>query len=401
MVQTMKIAERVGQLSPSPTMAVDSKAKALVAAGRDIVNFGAGEPDFDTPEHIRRAAALAIEHGHTRYTAVGGIQALKSAIVERIRQDSGAEYQPDEILVSVGAKHSLYNAIMTLVNPGDGVLLPVPYWVTYPEQIRLADGVVQPVAIDSAHHNELHVDDILRQATSSTRGIILNSPSNPSGAVISGENLRAIAQLAVERDWYVISDEIYGRLVYDDAQQVSIASFPGMQERTVVINGVSKAYAMTGWRIGYAAAPRPVITAMSNLQSQSTSNPSTISQHAALEALTGPQQVVSEMHREFDRRRRFAVARVQDIKGLSVVAPKGAFYLWVDMSALVGATLHGHKISNGDDLALSWLEEAEVSVVPGSGFGMPNYFRISYATSMERLATGLDRMATYIESGQQ
>ncbi len=399
-METMKIAERVGQLSPSPTMAVDAKAKALVAAGRDIVNFGAGEPDFDTPENIRRAAVEAMEHGHTRYTAVGGIQALKAAIVDRMKLDSGVAYHPDEILVSVGAKHSLYNAMMTLVKPGDGVLLPVPYWVTYPEQIRLADGLVQPVAIDPAHHNELHAQDLLKNATRATRGLILNSPNNPSGAVIGAQTLREIAQLAVDNDWYVISDEIYGRLVYDDTEQVSIASFPGMRERTVVINGVSKAYAMTGWRIGYAAGPKSVITAMSNLQSQSTSNPATISQYAALQALTGPQQVVSEMHREFDRRRRFAVSRIQDIKGLSVVAPKGAFYLWVNMSAWVGSTLHGRKILNADDLALAWLEDAEVSVVPGSGFGMPEYFRISYATSMDRLATGLDRMAEYLERGQ-
>ncbi len=400
-METVKIAERVGQLSPSPTMAVDSKAKALVAAGRDIVNFGAGEPDFDTPENIRRAAVEAMEHGHTRYTAVGGIDALKSAVVDRMKRDSGVEYQPNEILVSVGAKHSLYNAVMTLVKPGDGVLLPVPYWVTYPEQIRLADGIIQTVVIHPDHHNELHAEDLVRNTTSATRGLIINSPSNPSGAVIGRETLQEIAQLAVARDWYVISDEIYGRLVYDDAEQVSIASFPGMRERTVVINGVSKAYAMTGWRIGYAAGPKEVITAMSNLQSQSTSNPATISQYAALEALTGPQQVVGEMHREFDRRRRFAVSRIQEIKGLTVTAPKGAFYLWVNMSAWVGKTIHSRQILNADDLALGWLEDAEVSVVPGSGFGMPEYFRISYATSMDRLATGLDRMSQYLERGQE
>ncbi len=397
MQSPLKLADRVRQLSPSPTMAVDSKAKALVAQGRDVVNFGAGEPDFDTPEHIRRAACEAIEHGHTRYTAVGGIIALKNAICDRLALDTGIKYTPDEILVSVGAKHSLYNAIMALVQPGDGVLLPVPYWVTYPEQILLAEGVVQPVTISPSHHNELTVEDLLVVANDQTKGLILNSPSNPSGAVISPKSLEAIAKLAVERDWFVISDEIYGRLVYDGAEQASIARFPGMRERTVVINGVSKAYAMTGWRIGYAAAPKHLVAAMSNLQSQSTSNPTTISQYAALEALTGPQEIVGEMHREFDRRRRFAASRVNTIAGLSVVSPKGAFYLWVNMSPWIGKTVHGRLIQTADDLALAWLEFADVSVVPGTGFGMPEYFRISYATSLERLSTGLDRMAQLLE----
>ncbi|MCL5971672.1 MAG: pyridoxal phosphate-dependent aminotransferase [Firmicutes bacterium] len=394
----MKLAERVTQLSPSPTMAVDAKAKALAAQGRDVVNFGAGEPDFDTPENIRRAACEAVEHGHTRYTAVGGILALKTAIGGRLKLDTGVDYAPEEILVSVGAKHSLYNATMALVSPGDGVLLPVPYWVTYPEQIRLAAGIVQAVDIAPEHQNELIVDDLLRVANAKTKGLILNSPSNPSGAVIRPSYLADIAQLAVERDWFVISDEIYGRLVYDDAEQVSIARYPGMRERTIVINGVSKAYAMTGWRIGYAAGPKEVISAMTNLQSQSTSNPTTISQYAALEAFTGPQEAVGEMHREFDRRRRFAVSRVNAIKGLSVVTPKGAFYLWVNMSPWIGKTVKNRVINSADDLALAWLESADVSVVPGSGFGMPQYFRISYATSLERLSTGLDRMAALLEN---
>lgn len=388
----MNIAERVTQLSPSPTMAVDAKTKALIAAGRDVVNFTAGEPDFDTPEHIRDAAIQAIHRGQTRYTAVGGTNALKEAVARALTEDTGVTYGSDQVLVSVGAKHSLYNAVLSVVSPGDGVLLPLPYWVTYPEQILLAGGKTQLVAIAPGNRGELTREDLERVANSETRALILNSPSNPSGAVISPPQLKRIAEFAVERDLWVISDEIYGKLVYDDTEQVSIAGFPGMAERTIVINGVSKAYAMTGWRIGFAAGPKAVISAMAKLQSQSTSSPTTIAQFAAETALTGPQQPVVEMRREFDRRRRYAVARVRDIPGLTVNDPKGAFYLWVNMSGLIGRTIRDTIIRSADDLALLLLEQAEVSVVPGSGFGVPDHFRMSYATSMERITTGMDRI---------
>ncbi len=373
-------------------MALDAKTKALIQGGVDVVNLTAGEPDFDTPVFIRQAAADAMNRGETRYTPVGGTVRLKSAIQDRLKMDTGIEYGADQVLVSVGAKHSLYNAIFALTNPGDGVLLPVPFWVTYPEQIRLAGGEVQLVEIDPSHKGELRVEDLEKVVRPNTKGIILNSPSNPSGAVIGRARLAAIAEFAVDRNLWVISDEIYARLVYDGMEAVSIASMPGMGERTVVINGVSKAYAMTGWRIGYAAGPRHVIQAMANLQSQCTSNPSSISQAAAEAALTGPQEPVEEMRREFDRRRRYAVSRIQDMPGLRVNEPKGAFYLWVDMSQLLGRTIGGRVVNNADDLALLWLEDARVSVVPGSGFGVNDHFRMSYATSMERLAEGLDRM---------
>lgn len=393
----MVLAKRVAQLAPSPTMALDAKTKALISQGLDVVNLTAGEPDFDTPEHIRHAAIEAIGRGDTRYTAVGGTVRLKDAICRRLYEDTGITYKPDEVLVSVGAKHSLYNAILSLTNPGDGVLLPVPYWVTYPEQIRIAEGEVQLVKIASEHKDELQEEDLEAALRPNSRGLILNSPSNPSGAVIGPAHLEAIAKFAVEHDLWVISDEIYSRLVYDGMKQVSIATFPGMRERTIVINGVSKAYAMTGWRIGYSAGPRHVIQAMANLQSQSTSNPASMSQAGAEEALTGPQEPVEEMRREFDRRRRYAVSRIQSMKGLTVNDPKGAFYLWVGMSSVIGRTIGGRKITSADDLALAWLEEASVSVVPGSGFGVNDYFRMSYATSMERLAEGLDRMERLLE----
>lgn len=400
MLQTVSLSKRVAQLKPSPTMAIDAKAKALIAQGRDVVNFGAGEPDFDTPENIRDAGIKAINHGHTRYTAVGGIEALKSSIGERIFEDTGVRYTNDEILVSVGAKQSLYNATMALINPGDGVLLPVPYWVTYPEQIALAEGEPEYVPIAPAHEGELHADDLAAAATPKSRGLILNSPSNPSGAVIRPTVLHDIARFALDRDLWVISDEIYNRLIYDDAVHASIAQFEGMRDRTILINGVSKSYAMTGWRIGYAAGPKHIIKAMASLQSQSTSNPSTISQYAALEALNGPQEAVTTMQREFDRRRRYVVGRINAMPKLSAANPQGAFYVWVDMSRWVGARIQGRTITGADDLALAWLELADVAVVPGSGFGMPNYFRMSYATSMERIETGLDRMARLLEEAE-
>jgi len=391
-VTDIALAKRVASLAPSPTMALDAKTKALISQGLDVVNLTAGEPDFDTPIHIRQGAEQAINRGETRYTAVGGTVRLKEAVAARLREDTGIQYKPDEILVSVGAKHSLYNAILSLTNPGDGVLLPVPYWVTYPEQIRLAGGEVQLVPIAASHHSELQVSDVEAVMGPNTRGIILNSPSNPSGAVIGRAHLAALAELAVKNNWWVISDEIYSRLVYDGMESVSVASFPGMRDRTIVINGVSKAYAMTGWRIGYAAGPRHIIQAMANLQSQSTSNPSSVSQAAAEIALAGPQEPVEEMRREFDRRRRYAVSRIQSMPGLTVNDPKGAFYLWVGMSSVIGRAIRSRVIHSADDLASAWLEEANVAVVPGSGFGVPDYFRMSYATSMERLAEGLDRM---------
>ncbi len=393
----MTLATRVAALAPSPTMALDAKTKALISQGLDVVNLTAGEPDFDTPLFIRQAAAEAMNRGETRYTAVGGTPRLKLAVSARLKEDAGLVYAPEEILVSDGAKHSLYNAILSLTDSGDGVLLPVPYWVTYPEQIRLAGGEVQFVQIDPTHGGELTVNDLKRALRPNSRGIILNSPSNPSGAVIGKANLQAIAEFALDHDLWVISDEIYGRLIYDGVRAVSIATFPGMRERTIVINGVSKSYAMTGWRIGYAAGPSAVIKAMANLQSQSTSNPSSVSQAAALAALEGPQESVDEMRREFDRRRRYAVSRIQSIPGLAVNEPKGAFYLWVDMKGVIGRTIRDRRITQADDLALLWLEEGNVSLVPGSGFGVPDHLRMSYATSMERLAEGLDRMERLLE----
>ena len=394
----LKITERLARLSPSPTMAIDAKVKRLMQEGKDVINLTAGEPDFDTPEAIRNAAVAAMEHGETRYTPAGGTAQLKRAVAERLEADAGIAYAPEEILVSVGAKHSLYNAIMALVAPGDGVLVPLPYWVTYPEQVRLADGVVEPVPIAPERQGVLSVEDLAAKISRGTRGLILNSPCNPSGAVIEPDGLAAIAEFVVDHDLWVISDEIYGRLVYEDTVQRSIAAFPGLRERTLVVNGVSKAYAMTGWRIGYAAGPRPLITAMANLQSQSTSNPTSIAQAAAVEALTGDQAPVEAMRRRFDERRRYTLGRVNRMRGLAAPSPRGAFYLWVDMHAWIGQEIHGRLVANSDDLAFVLLEEAGVGVVPGSGFGIDDHFRISYATSNDLLANAMDRLERLLGS---
>ncbi len=394
----VNIAERLARLSPSPTMAIDAKVKSLLREGKDVINLTAGEPDFDTPEPIRNAAAAAMERGETRYTPAGGTAELKRAVVARVKADTGLTYAPEEILVSVGAKHSLFNAVMALVSPGDGVLVPVPYWVTYPEQVRLADGVVEPVPIAPERQGVLAVEDLAARLGPGTRGLILNSPSNPSGAVISPDGLAAIAEFVVDHDLWVLSDEIYGRLVYEDTVQCSIASWPGLRERTILINGVSKAYAMTGWRIGYAAGPRPVITAMANLQSQSTSNPTSIAQAAAVEALTGNQASVEAMRRRFDERRRYALGRLNRIAGLAAPSPQGAFYLWVDMHQWIGREIRGRAVANSDDLAFLLLEEAGVGVVPGSGFGVDDHFRISYATSNDLLADAMNRLEQLLGS---
>ena len=387
---------RTQRVAASPTMAIDARAKELAAQGRDVVNFGAGEPDFPSPSHIRQAASQALEGGQTKYTPAAGTPALRRAIAKRATEDSGVPYQPNQVVVSVGAKHSVYNALMALVNPGDGVLLPAPYWVTYPEQIRLADGEVVPAPVGPDEGFRLTRAALERAWAPHVRGLILNSPSNPTGAVIRPEDLTEIAEWCRARDLWVISDEIYGRLVYGDARHLSIAGLPGMAERTVYINGFSKAYSMTGWRLGYACAPTAVASAMSRLQSQSTSNPTTFAQAGALAALEGPDAPVVEMVREFSARRDLALRLASAIPHWAPVVPEGAFYLWIDLADLAGRVVRGRVMADGDALAELLLEEAEVAVVPGAGFGRPQGIRISFATSRERIEEGFRRMAALI-----
>jgi aspartate aminotransferase len=387
------LSERARKIKPSPTLAIDSKAKSMKASGEDVISFGVGEPDFDTPDNIKEAAVRAMKEGFTKYTAVGGIDALKDAIIDKLKRDNGLSYKREEIIASCGAKHSLYNIAQALYGPGDEVIIPSPFWVSYPDQVILNDAT--PVFVKTYEVDSFTVSyEALKQSiTERTKALILNSPSNPTGMIYSRKALERIADLAVKHDFYVISDEIYEKLVYDDAEHISIASLGGeVKERTIVVNGLSKSHAMTGWRIGYAAGPADIVKAMTNIQSQSTSNPASIVQKAAVEALTGPQGFVEMMRREFDERRRFLVGSLNDIEGVSCSMPSGAFYAFPNTSKIYGRRFGDRMISSSSDLALYLLEDAGVALVPGAAFGDDDYIRISYATSKEDIAKGVERI---------
>ena len=389
----INLAERALNISPSPTLAIDAKAKKMMANGLDVVNFGVGEPDFDTPTHIKQAAVKALDNGMTKYTPVAGTDALKAAIIKKFKEDNGLEYLPSQIVVSAGAKHSLYNAFQVLCGEGDEVILPAPYWVSYLEQIKLARGI--PVVIQTKASNQFKMtpEELESVITAKTKLIIINSPSNPTGAMYHRDELEALGQILIRHGITIISDEIYEKLIYDGNQHCSIASIsPELKEQTVVINGVSKSYAMTGWRIGYAAAPQAVAKAMADLQSHSTSNPTSIAQAASVAALEGPQEPLMEMVAEFNRRRDYMLDRVNAIPGLSCAKPGGAFYLFPDMSPYIGREYNGQKITGAKEIADILLDDAQVAVVPGVAFGDDRYFRLSYATSMERIVEGLDRL---------
>ncbi len=389
-MQDKMLSSRAKEIKPSPTLAIDSKAKAMKAQGIDVISFGVGEPDFDTPENIKEAAIKAIRDGFTKYTPVGGTDKLKDAIIGKLEKDNGLKYERAEILVSCGAKHSLYNTMQALLDPGDEVLIPAPYWVSYPEQATLAGA--KPVFIKTLEADRFLLDPAAfeKGITGKTKALILNSPSNPTGFSYGREALARIAQIAVERGIYVISDEIYEKLLYDGAEHVSIASLgEEIKKRTIVINGVSKAYSMTGWRIGYAAGPAPLIKAMTSMQSQSTSNPTSIAQAAAIEALNGPQDSVKAMAAQFDKRRRFIVDGLNAIPGIKCVPPTGAFYAFPNTSALYGRS---PEISSSSKLAMYLLEKANVAVVPGDAFGDDDFIRLSYATGIGEIEKGLERI---------
>ena len=363
------------------------------AQGVDVIGFGAGEPDFDTPAHIKEAAVRSLSAGFTKYTAVGGIDALKDAIIAKLKRDNAIEYSRSQILVSCGAKHSLYNLAVALFEEGDEVIIPAPYWVTYPDQVLLCDAV--PVVVRTTEETgfKATVDQLRAAITPNTKALMLNSPSNPTGATYDRRELQAIAALAVERGIYVISDEIYEKLVYDGYEHVSIASLgPEIKERTVVINGFSKSHAMTGWRLGYAAGPEGIISAMNKVQSQSTSNPTSFAQEAAVVAYNGSQECVTQMVQEFDRRRRFIVDRLNAMEGVRCFKPQGAFYVFPNVSALYGRRYKDRAIANSTDLASFLLDEVKVAVVAGVGFGADDYVRLSYATSMANIEKGMDRI---------
>jgi len=392
------IAERATKVKPSPTLAVDSKAKQLKAKGMDVVNFGVGEPDFDTPEHIKEAAIKAIKDGFTKYTPVGGIDELKEAIIEKLEKDNKLTYNKENIVVSCGAKHSLYNIAQALFGPGDEVIIPSPYWVSYPDQVLLNDAI--PVIVNTYEEDEfmLRPEVLKEKITSRSKALILNSPSNPTGFIYTENALKEIAEIALKHNLYIISDEIYEKLIYDNEKHISIASLSEeIKEKTIVVNGLSKAYAMTGWRIGYAAGHTEIIKTMTTIQSQSTSNPTSIAQKAAVAALRGNQNCVSEMRKEFEKRRNFLVQELNRIPGVSCKMPKGAFYVFPNISNIFGKKIDKNIINSSMDLSIYLLEKALVALVPGSAFGAEGYIRISYATSMENLSKGIDRISKALE----
>ncbi|WP_447972423.1 pyridoxal phosphate-dependent aminotransferase [Nitrospira sp. Kam-Ns4a] len=389
----MKLAARAGRIVPSPTLSIAARAKAMAAQGVDIVEFASGEPDFDTPEPIKAAAEAAMRAGFTKYTAAGGIDELKAAIVEKLEADQGLRYEKSQVLVSCGAKHTLYNLAEALLEAGDEVIIPAPFWVSYQDQILLNDAT--PVILETQETEGFAVSPaaLEEKITPRTKAIIINSPCNPTGATYDRRTLEGFAEAALRHDLLLISDEIYEKILYDGCKHVSVASLgPEVQARTVVVNGVSKAFAMTGWRIGYAAGPTDLITAMANIQSQSTSNPCSISQKAAVAALRGGDAFTRQMVVEFDRRRRFMVERLNAIPGVRCPLPTGAFYAFPNIAGLLGRRAGTVPITSPTELATYLLDEARVAVVPGEPFGSRAHIRLSYAASMEAIARGLDRM---------
>lgn len=389
----MKLSERLKYLKPSPTLAVTAKAKAMKAQGIDVVGFGAGEPDFDTPRNIKDAAIKAIEEGFTKYTPSGGIEELKDAIIEKFKYENDLNYDRSQIVVTCGAKHAIYALAEAIINPGDEVIIPAPYWVSYPEIVALAGGI--PVIIETTEKEDFKIDPerLKRAITSKTKALIINSPSNPTGSAYDASELTKIAKIALDKGILIISDEIYEKFVYDNFTFTSIASVDKMvKEQTIIINGVSKTYSMTGWRIGYAAGPKEIIRAITDLQSQSTSNPTSIAQKASVEALRGPQDSVRLMVEEFDKRRRFMVEKLNSIPGVTCFNPKGAFYCFPNLSNYYGSYYKNKKITGSADITNYLLEEAKVAVVSGDAFGADNHIRISYAISMESICKGLDRI---------
>jgi aspartate aminotransferase len=394
----MQLSQFGQRLKPSETLAISTKAKTLRAQGRDVIDFGLGEPDFATPANIIRAAEHAMAEGFTKYTPTRGLPELRQAIVEKLRRENNLEFTPDQIVVSCGAKQALYNLAMVLINPGDEVLIPAPYWVTYPAQVEMAGGtpVIIPTTVETDF--KLTGEVLRRYITPKTKGFILNSPCNPTGAVYTPAELADLANVLLETDLYIITDEIYEHIVYDGIKQISIATLhPALKERSVVINGFSKSYAMTGWRLGYCAGPREIMEACDRLQSQTTSSPTAFAQVAAIEALRGPQDSVHAMAREFEKRRNFVVSRLNAINGITCNTPHGAFYVFPQIAGLFGRSYNGQRLETSTEVVNYLLEAAGVATVPGLGFGDDRSLRISYATSMAELEQGLDRMARAVQ----
>jgi aspartate aminotransferase len=387
------LSSRAKSLKPSPTLAINAKAKSMQAQGIHVISFGAGEPDFDTPENIKQAAKQAIDDGFTKYTPVGGIDDLKDAIIKKFQRDNQLTYKRSEIIVSCGGKHSFYNLAQAIFDQGDEVIVPAPYWVSYPPMVALANAT--PIIAETIEKNEFKITpkELEKVLTPKTKALILNSPSNPTGSAYTRKELKDIAEIAISKNFFVISDEIYEKIVYDGFEFTSIASLSDeIKKRTIIVHGVAKTYAMTGWRIGYTAGSEEIISAMSNIQSQSTSNPTSISQKASVEALIGPQSEVDKMVSAFAQRRNYIVDRLNKIPGVSCYKPVGSFYAFPNFSSYYGKSYQDKKIENSTHLANFFLDVARVAVVPGVEFGADPFERLSYATSMEDIKEGVSRI---------
>jgi aspartate aminotransferase len=394
----MKLSERTKVIKPSVTLAVAAKAQKLKAAGVDIVNFSAGEPDFDTPKRIKEAAVAALNKGLTKYTDVRGIEPLRAAIVEKYRREYGLGYDPDGVMVSCGGKHALYNVFAAVIDEGDEVVIPAPYWVSYADMVRLANGTPRVIPTRQENGFRLTADELARALTQRTRAFVLNSPSNPTGAAYGEEELLALSRVLERHDCLIVSDDIYEKIVYDGFKFCSVAALnPALRERTLIFNSLSKTYAMTGWRIGYVLGPPPVIAAAAKIQSQSTSNPTSIAQWAALEAVQGPQDDVTRMVREFERRRNATLDGLAKVPGMSCFKPQGAFYVFPNIRAFLGKKAGGKEITSPCDLADFLLEEARVALVPGEDFGSAENIRLSYATSLEDVERGCERIRAALD----
>jgi len=390
------VSNSLKRIKPSPTIAVTQKARELKAAGKDVIGLGAGEPDFDTPENIKQAAINAINRGDTKYTAVDGTPDLKKAIVNKFKRENNLEYSTNEITVGTGGKQVIYNAFMATLNKGDEVIIPAPYWVSYPDMVLLAGGNPKIVKCNENDGFKLTLKNLKKAITKKTKWLILNSPSNPTGASYSREEIEALSEVLIKnKNVHILSDDIYEHITYDNFNFFTIAQVSKLKNRTLTMNGVSKSYAMTGWRIGYAAGPKEIIKAISKIQSQSTSNPSSVSQAAAVEALNGNQDFIQKRSDAFKERRDFVVNSLNNIKGLSCLKPNGAFYVFPSCKKLLGKKT---KLKTDSDFVEKLLEKANVAVVQGSAFGLDGYFRISYATSMEKLKIAMERIKSFCES---
>lgn len=394
----MDYSRKAANINPSITLAITAKAKELKDSGVDVISFGVGEPDFNTPKNIIAEAVRAMEEGKTKYTQTSGIIELKNAICDKFKEDNGLEYNPNQIIVSTGAKQSLANALLAILNPGDEVIVPIPYWVSYPELISLADGI--PVFVENNPEDDYKytIEDLEKVVNNKTKALILNDPNNPTGSIYSKSELEKIAEFASKHDLIIISDEIYEKLIYDGEKHVSIASLSeDAKGRTIVINGFSKSFAMTGWRVGYAAANIEIVKLMNSIQSHMTSNVNTISQYACVEALLGPKDDLINMVKEFEKRRNYMVDRISEIDKVSFIKPSGAFYVMLNIGEYLNHSFNNNIIANSIEFASYLLDEEKVAVVPGAAFGLDNYIRLSYATSEEYIREGLDRIEKFLK----